>query len=66
LIAGEALIGLLFAGFAFFELDLYQIFAEPTFIISLVVLAFIGCLLVMVPIKNAGNPNDPAPPQVSM
>jgi putative OPT family oligopeptide transporter len=66
LIAGEALIGLLFAGFAFFEIPLFRIFAEPTFIISLVVFAFIGWLLVGIPVKNAGNPNDPAPPQVSM
>lgn len=66
LIAGEALIGLLFAGFAFFEIPLFRIFAEPTFIISLVVFAFIGWLLVGIPVKNAGNPDDPAPPQVSM
>lgn len=66
LIAGEALIGLLFAGFAFFEVELFNFFAEPSFIISLIVLAFIVWLLVRIPVKNAGNPNDPAPPQVSM
>ncbi len=66
LIAGEALIGLLFAGFAFFEVSLYSFFAEPSFIVSLIVLAFIAWLLVRIPVKNAGNPNDPAPPQVSM
>ncbi len=66
LIAGEALIGLLFAGFAFLEVSLLEITAEPTFIISLVVFAFIGWLLVQIPVKNAGKPDDPAPPQVSM
>lgn len=66
LIAGEALIGLLFAGFAFFEVSLLEITAEPTFIISLIVFAFIGWLLVQIPVKNAGKPDDPAPPQVSM
>ena len=66
LIAGEALIGLLFAGFAFFEISLFAIFAEPSFIISLIVFAFIGWLLVRIPVKNAGKPDDPAPPHVSM
>jgi putative OPT family oligopeptide transporter len=66
LIAGEALIGLLFAGFAFWEVHLLQIFAEPSFIISLIVIGFIGWLLVRIPLKNAGKPDDPAPPHVSM
>jgi uncharacterized oligopeptide transporter (OPT) family protein len=66
LIAGEALIGLLFAGFAFFEVSLFSIFTEPSFLVSLVVFAFIGWLLVQIPVKNAGKPDDPAPPQVSM
>ncbi|MBK9098901.1 MAG: oligopeptide transporter, OPT family [bacterium] len=66
LIAGEALIGLLFAGFAFWEVSLFAIFAEPSFIISLIVFAFIGWLLVNIPLKNAGKPDDPAPPQISM
>mgnify|MGYP005838502953 CR=1 FL=1 len=66
LIAGEALIGLLFAGFAFWEISLFAIFAEPSFIISLIVFGFIGWLLVNIPLKNAGKPDDPAPPHVSM
>ncbi|MBE0571898.1 MAG: oligopeptide transporter, OPT family [Ignavibacteriaceae bacterium] len=66
LIAGEALIGLLFAGFAFWEVSLLAIFAEPSFLISLIVFAFIGWLLVNIPLKNAGKPDDPAPPQISM
>lgn len=66
LIAGEALIGLLFAGFAFWEVPLLAIFAEPSFIISLIVFAFIGWLLVNIPLKNAGKPDDPPPPQISM
>ena len=66
LISGEALIGLLFAGFAFWEISLFAIFAEPSFIISLIVFAFIGWLLVNIQLKNAGKPDDPAPPQISM
>jgi putative OPT family oligopeptide transporter len=66
LIAGEALIGLLFAGLAFGEIKLFEFFAQPSFLISLVVFALIGWLLVQIPVKNAGKPDDPAPPQVSM
>ncbi len=66
LIAGEALIGLLFAGFAFWEVSLLAIFAEPSFLISLIVFAFIGWLLISIPLKNAGKPDDPPPPHVSM
>ncbi len=66
LIAGEALIGLLFAGLKFAEIDLFEISANPSFIISLIVFAIIAWLLVQIPVKNAGKPDDPAPPQVSM
>ncbi|HOI29961.1 MAG TPA: oligopeptide transporter, OPT family [Melioribacteraceae bacterium] len=66
LIAGEALIGLLFAGFAFFEISLFHIFDSPSFYISLVVFALIAWYLIRIPVKNAGSPDQPAPPQVSM
>ena len=66
LIAGEALVGLFFAAFAFFEIPLFTIFSNPSFLISLVVFAFIGWYLIKVPIDNAGTPDQPAPPTVSM
>jgi putative OPT family oligopeptide transporter len=66
LIAGEALIGLLFAGLAFGEIKLFEFFAEPSFLVSLVVFAIIAWILIQIPVKNAGKPDDPAPPQVSM
>ncbi len=66
LIAGEALIGLLFAGLAFGEIKLFEFFAEPSFLVSLVVFAVIAWILIQIPVKNAGKPDDPAPPQVSM
>ena len=66
LIAGEALIGLLFAGLAFFEIPVFHIFETPSFYVSLLVFALIAWLLIRIPVKNAGKPDDPAPPQVSM
>jgi hypothetical protein len=66
LIAGEALIGLLFAALAFGEVKLFSIFAEPSFITSLVILGIIGWILINIPVKNAGKPDDPAPPVAVM
>lgn len=62
LIAGEALIGLLFAFFAVVEWKTPIIFAEPSFLVSLLVFAVIGYILVKTPLDNAGKPDEPAPP----
>jgi putative OPT family oligopeptide transporter len=62
LIAGEALIGLLFAGLAFAEIPLFAIFKQPSFLVSLVMLGIIGWILIQIPVKNAGRPDEPAPP----
>ncbi|RCK72863.1 MAG: oligopeptide transporter [Ignavibacteriae bacterium] len=62
LIAGEALIGLVFAALAFGEIPLFAIFAEPSFITSLVIFVIIAFILIQVPLKNAGKADEPAPP----
>ena len=62
LIAGEALIGLLFATLAFLEKDIPAIFKTPSFLTSLAVFAVIILIMVRIPIANAGNPDEPAPP----
>ncbi len=68
LIAGEALIGLLFAGLAVANLKydtwlpgLSNFFPAP-FGVSLLVFLVIGWVLIRVPLANAGRPEDPAPP----
>lgn len=73
LIAGEALTGLLFATLAFCDIDVVKImsgispyFEHPSFIPSLLVFVFIGWFLVKIPIKNAGSPDEPAPPTAVM
>ncbi|MFH0992080.1 MAG: oligopeptide transporter, OPT family [bacterium] len=53
LIAGEALIGLLFAGLAFAEIEIFSVFKEPSYLLSLVCIAVIGLLVVQVPLRNA-------------
>ncbi len=66
LIAGEALVGLVFAAFAFFEVHLFEFFAQPSIIVSLVVIGLIAAYLVLVPVKNAGKADEPAPPTAVM
>ena len=68
-IAGEALTGLAFAPFKIAEIELLKIFTQPTtlfHLISFVVLIIIAITLIWVPLRNAGSPDEPAPPAVSM
>jgi putative OPT family oligopeptide transporter len=62
LIAGEALMGLVFAGFAVFEIFMPAIFPNASFLISIVVLAVIAYILIQLPVSKAGDPNEPASP----
>ena len=61
-IAGEALMGLVFALFYFLNIPTPVIFEDPSFLISIAVLTIIALVLIYVPIKNAGRPDEPAPP----
>ena len=65
-IAGEALTGLAFAPFKIAEWEILQIFAKAPIEIGVVVLVIISFIMVYVPLKNAGKPDEPAPPSVSM
>jgi putative OPT family oligopeptide transporter len=62
MIAGEALMGLVTAFFAWREIPLPRVFEHPSFAFGLVFLALIAWVLVRVPLANAGRPEDPAPP----
>ena len=69
MIAGEALMGLviaILAAFEFFLYDHFVFFRNPTYIISLVILAIIAFVLIQIPLKNAGKPDEPAPPASGM
>lgn len=72
LIAGEALIGLLFAALAFGNVN-YGAFLTSAvsflplgFWFALLVLLFIAWLLIQIPLRNAGAPDEPAPPSAVM
>ncbi len=72
LIAGEALCGLCVAAIKGLKAsgkirwDLPTIFEHPHILSSLVALAFLAILMVQVPLRNAGHPDEPAPPTAIM
>jgi putative OPT family oligopeptide transporter len=66
LIAGEAMMGLVIAALRFFDIKLPSLFAEPSFLVGLAVLALLAAAMVKIPLANAGSPDDPAPPTAIM
>jgi hypothetical protein len=66
LIAGEALAGLVTATFNFQNWPLPVVFQNPTYLLGIVVMAVLALVLIRIPMKNAGDPNEPAPPAAIM
>jgi putative OPT family oligopeptide transporter len=66
LIAGEALMGLVKAGFSFARKPLPAIFAQPPLFMAFLVLVVLGVVMVKVPLARAGSPDEPAPPTAIM
>lgn len=65
LIAGEALVGILFAVLSYKNVN-YVLNANPSmFWISLLILAGIAVYLIRVPLANAGEADEPAPPSAN-
>jgi putative OPT family oligopeptide transporter len=69
-IAGEALMGLLWAGLRAWRWappkTPPQVFANPTYLLGMLVLALLAALLIFVPLTSAGDPNEPPPPTAMM
>jgi putative OPT family oligopeptide transporter len=66
LIAGEALTGLLTATFNFFEWKLPVVMESPHLITGVVAFALLAAYMISVPLRNAGGPDEPAPPTAIM
>ena len=66
MIAGEGLMGLVVAGIALNDWQNPEFFKDPSYITGLAVLAMLALILVMVPLSNAGHPDEPAPPTAMM
>jgi len=66
LIAGEALTGLLFAYFKFKDIPVFEFFSDPSYLLGFVVILLLAAGMILVPLRNAGRPEDPAPPAAMM
>ncbi len=72
LIAGEALLGLVWAGLQFVPSwgapnHPPQIFSNPSYLVGgMIVLAGLAALMIFIPVSAAGDPNEPAPPTAMM
>ena len=62
MIAGEALAGIVTAAFQFERWPIPKIFDDPSYLIGVVFMFLIAWILIKVPLNNAGDPNEPAPP----
>ena len=62
LIAGEALTGLLFAPLKIANIDFRQHLYDPHWMLGIGVIILIAMILVFLPVRNAGKPDEPAPP----
>jgi putative OPT family oligopeptide transporter len=69
LIAGEAILGLVWAGMQFAPksfLDHLHVFAHPSYLAGIAVLLGLGFLMVNLSVGAAGSPDEPAPPTAMM
>jgi hypothetical protein len=72
LIAGEALLGLVWAGLQFVPQwgapnHPPQIFSNPSYLVGgMIVLVGLAVLMISLPVSAAGDPNEPAPPTAMM
>ncbi|HNW99329.1 MAG TPA: oligopeptide transporter, OPT family [Bacteroidales bacterium] len=64
-IAGEALMGLVFALLYFMDVPTPAIFENPSFFISMTILTLIAFALIYFPLKNKGDASEPPPPSGS-
>jgi putative OPT family oligopeptide transporter len=66
LIAGEALAGLVTGWYNYKYGKLDEVFAHPSYLVGVIVMAVLAFMLIQIPLRNAGDPNEPAPPAAIM
>jgi putative OPT family oligopeptide transporter len=68
LIAGEAVLGLVWAGLQFApKWARPQIFSDPSYMVGgMIILALLSALMIGLPLTAAGDPKEPAPPTAMM
>jgi len=69
LIAGEAILGLVWAGLQFTPPNIrehLQLFGHPSYLVGLGVLVILAIIMIRGPLRSAGRPDEPAPPMAMM
>ena len=66
LIAGEALAGLVTGWFNYKYGKLPELMEHPSYVVGVVLMAALAFLMIQMPLMNAGDPNEPAPPTAMM
>ena len=68
LIAGEAMLGLVWAGLQFAPAwaTRHRFSATPPTLRGMVVMVGLAALMIMLPLTSAGDPSEPAPPTAMM
>ncbi len=69
LIAGEAILGLVWAGLQFAPASVrehLQLVKHPSYLIGLLVLGLLALIMIRGPLGSAGSPDEPAPPVAMM
>jgi putative OPT family oligopeptide transporter len=66
LIAGEALAGLVTGWFNYQYGKLPELFKDPSYLAGAGLMALIAFVLIKIPLANAGDPSEPAPPSAIM
>jgi putative OPT family oligopeptide transporter len=66
LIAGEAVLGLVWAALQFSPTPIPKVFDQPSYAAGLAVLIALAILMIRLPLRSAGRPDEPAPPAAIM
>ena len=66
LIAGEALLGLVWAGMQFLPAGTIPNFGNHSYLVGSIVMLGLAGVLICMPLGNAGSPDEPAPPTAMM
>jgi len=67
LIAGEAILGLVWAGLQFAPVWARpQVFSNQSYVAGIAVMIALAVLMIRLPLSSAGDPNEPAPPVAIM
>ena len=66
LIAGEAMVGLIWAGLQFAPPGWIPDYHNESYVLGVLVIAVLAAVMIRMPLGAAGRPDEPAPPSAMM